>query len=79
VRRWIIRHGGYYRRRRGPAGERLLHVEFTPQGKFVAQFQVDPGSAGAAFGLAVGGDFQHLRFAAVNDNQNQLDIWNIVP
>jgi hypothetical protein len=54
-------------------------VEFTPQGKFVAQFQVDPGNAGAAFGLAFSADFFNLRFAAVNDNQNQLDIWNIVP
>jgi hypothetical protein len=52
-------------------------VEFTPQGKFVAQFQVDPGAPGAAFGLAIGGDFFNLLFAAVNDNQNQLDTWNV--
>jgi len=54
-------------------------VEFTPQGKFVAQFQVDPGPAGAAFGLAFSNDFFNFRFAAVNDNQNQLDIWNVRP
>jgi hypothetical protein len=52
-------------------------VEFTPQGKFVAQFQVDPGLPGAAFGLAIAADFFNFRFAAVNDNQNQLDIWNV--
>jgi DNA-binding beta-propeller fold protein YncE len=54
-------------------------VEFTPQGKFVAQFQVDPGPAGAAFGLAITGFGDNIRFAAVNDNQNQLDIWNVQP
>lgn len=52
-------------------------VEFTPQGKFVAQFQVDPGNPGAAFGLAISGFGDNVRFAAVNDNQNQLDIWNV--
>jgi DNA-binding beta-propeller fold protein YncE len=52
-------------------------VEFTPQGKFVAQFQVDPGPAGAAFGLAISGFGDNIRFAAVNDNQNQLDTWNV--
>jgi hypothetical protein len=54
-------------------------VEFTPQGKFVAQFQVDPGNPGAAFGLAFSNDFFDFRFAAVNDNQNQLDIWDVRP
>jgi hypothetical protein len=43
-------------------------VEFTPQGRFVAQLSVDP-SQGGAFGLA----FSHVRedvvhFAAVDDN-----------
>jgi DNA-binding beta-propeller fold protein YncE len=52
-------------------------VEFTTKGKFVAQFQVDPGPAGAAFGLAISGFGDNIRFAAVNDNQNQLDIWNV--
>jgi hypothetical protein len=52
-------------------------VEFTRDGKFVAQFQVDPGPAGGAFGLAIAGGEGGVRFAAVNDNQNQLDIWQI--
>lgn len=54
-------------------------VEFTTHGTFVAQFQVDPGSAGAAFGLAFSRDSFNFRFAAVNDNQNQLDIWHVHP
>ncbi len=52
-------------------------VEFTKNGKFVAQFQVDPGAGGGAFGLAFSGDDDNLRFAAVDDDQNTLDIWNI--
>jgi hypothetical protein len=51
-------------------------VEFTPGGKFVGQFQVDP-AGGAAFGFASeqnpNGSFT---FAAVDDATNQLDIWN---
>src|SRR5262249_6057814 len=50
-------------------------VEYTPQGKFVGQFQVDSGAAGAAFGLAVQQIGDQVRFAAVNDNANALDIW----
>jgi DNA-binding beta-propeller fold protein YncE len=50
-------------------------VEFTIQGKFVAQFSVDPNNGGA-FGLAI----QRLgnaavRAAAVDDNTNKLTIW----
>ncbi len=52
-------------------------VEFTRDGKFVAQFQVDPGNPGGAFGLAFSGGEDGVRFAAVNDNQNQLDIWHV--
>jgi uncharacterized protein (TIGR03118 family) len=50
-------------------------VEFTPQGKFVAQFQLDPGGAGGAFGIALSTDNGELRFAAVDDNTNTLHIW----
>jgi hypothetical protein len=54
-------------------------VEFTATGKFVAEFSVDPDTAGAAFGLALdqrdGGD--EGRFAAVEDDANMLDIWNV--
>jgi uncharacterized protein (TIGR03118 family) len=50
-------------------------VEFTKNGKFVGQFQIDPGNPGAAFGLAVEQIGDQVRFAAVNDNANTLDVW----
>jgi DNA-binding beta-propeller fold protein YncE len=50
-------------------------VEYTKQGKFVGQFQVDSGAAGAAFGLAVQQIGGQVRFAAVDDNENALKIW----
>jgi hypothetical protein len=53
-------------------------VEFTPAGQFVAQFQVDPGAAGAAFGLAVARTPKGIVFAAVNDNLNALDVWDLM-
>ena len=49
-------------------------VEFTPAGQFVAQFSVDPGQ-GAAFGIAVRVSGNQIRFAAVDDATNVLDIW----
>lgn len=52
-------------------------VEFTPFGKFVAQYQVDPGPGGAAFGLAFWNGPFVIGFAAVDDNQNTLDIWSV--
>jgi DNA-binding beta-propeller fold protein YncE len=59
-----------------PGGTQNALVEFTPTGQFVGEFQVDPGLGGGAFGLAfsTSGD---LRFAAVDDDQNTLDIWDI--
>ncbi|HEV2493960.1 MAG TPA: hypothetical protein VG204_12920 [Terriglobia bacterium] len=53
-------------------------VEFTPAGQFVAQFQVDPGAAGAAFGLAVALTPKGIVFAAVDDNLNALDVWDLM-
>lgn len=50
-------------------------VEFTPQGHFVAQFQLDSGNGGGAFGIALSTDNGQLRFAAVDDNTNQLITW----
>ncbi|QCP51835.1 hypothetical protein FAZ95_17485 [Trinickia violacea] len=52
-------------------------VEFTPNGQFVAQMQVDPtpGSAfGLAFGLSSSGQSQ---FATVNDNTNSATVWTL--
>ncbi len=50
-------------------------VEFTREGKFVAQFSVEPTAAGAAFGLAVQPLADGFRFAAVDDALNTLDLW----
>lgn len=50
-------------------------LEYTPQGKFVGQFQIDNGAPGAAFGLALQTIGGQTRFAAVDDNTNTLDIW----
>jgi hypothetical protein len=53
-------------------------VEFTPKGKFVGEFSIDP-NAGGAFGVAVSNDNGLLRFAAVEDVTNSLDIWTFDP
>jgi uncharacterized protein (TIGR03118 family) len=51
-------------------------VEFTKKGKFVGQFQLDSGPGGAAFGIAIAPDRNgKLRFFAVDDNTNTLDIF----
>jgi len=52
-------------------------VEFTADGKFVAQFSVDKNNGGAfGIGLAAGAARgQALRFAAVDDNASNLTIW----
>ena len=52
-------------------------VEFTPQGRFVAQLSVDPVQGGA-FGLAFSqtrSDF--VRFAAVDDNVPNITVWRL--
>jgi DNA-binding beta-propeller fold protein YncE len=61
----------------GPAGTQNLLVEFTPAGQFVSQFQVDPGPAGAAFGLAIQVGFEGIRLATVDDNANTLEIFQL--
>jgi hypothetical protein len=59
-----------------PNGQSELS-EFTGHGAFVAQFSVEPTTAGAAFGLAVDPRDHGFRFAAVDDAQNVLDLWDI--
>jgi hypothetical protein len=52
-------------------------VEFTHEGRFVGQMQVDlaPGSAfGLAFGLSSSGQ---LQFGAVDDNTNTATVWTL--
>ena len=57
-------------------------VEFTPRGRFVAQFQLDNSVdssnniiPGAAFGIAVSAVNGITRFAAVDDNTNTVNVW----
>jgi DNA-binding beta-propeller fold protein YncE len=52
-------------------------VEFTKDGKFIGKFNVDPAQGGA-FGIAVEslGDGR-ARFAAVNDNTNDISVYTL--
>ena len=52
-------------------------VEFTTGGAFVAQFSVEPTTAGAAFGVAIEAQGSGFRFAAVDDALNTLDLWSV--
>ncbi|UXU92150.1 hypothetical protein [Burkholderia sp. S-53] len=52
-------------------------VEFTVDGRFVAQMQVDT-APGSAFGLAFGqGSKGQSEFAAVDDNTNTATVWTL--
>jgi hypothetical protein len=52
-------------------------IEFTRSGKFVAALPVDTGGQGGAFGLALSGPTEFLRFAAVDDITNTLKLWTV--
>ena len=55
-------------------------VEFTPTGHFVAQVPVDfSGTPGGAFGIAIGTFGDEIRFAAVDDNLNAVNVWTFDP
>jgi hypothetical protein len=55
-------------------------VEFTTAGQFVAQRPIDnSGQQGGAFGIALDVRGQQIRFAAVDDIFNTLEVWKIVP
>jgi hypothetical protein len=51
-------------------------VEFTKQGQFVKQLNVDPAQGGS-FGLAVNVNGGTAFFSAVDDNTATLTIWKI--
>jgi hypothetical protein len=53
-------------------------VEYTAAGTFVAQRPIN-AAPGSAFGLALGSSGGSLRFAAVDDGLNVLDIWIVSP
>jgi hypothetical protein len=52
-------------------------VEFTEQGRLVATYQLDPGAAGAAFGVAATSSHGSVRFAAVDDDLNAVIVWTL--
>ncbi len=52
-------------------------VEFTRSGHFVAQYSVDLGGQGGAFGIAFSRCDDTQRFAAVDDVVNTLKIWTL--
>jgi uncharacterized protein (TIGR03118 family) len=60
-----------------PGGTANELVEYSAMGKFVGAFQVDPGTAGAAFGIALSTDNGQIRFAAVDDNTNSVTVWTL--
>ena len=53
-------------------------LEFTPQGFLVAEYQLDAGAPGGAFGVAstIQGA---VRFAAVDDDLNTVTVWTLRP
>jgi hypothetical protein len=60
-----------------PKGQQNQLVEYRPNGNFVANFQIDGGAPGAAFGIALTSINSNVRFAAVNDNTNKVEIWKL--
>jgi hypothetical protein len=52
-------------------------VEFISEGQFVAQVPVDTGGQGGAFGVAITASEDAIRFAAVDDINNTLDVWTL--
>ncbi|MFI5378754.1 MAG: hypothetical protein ACHRHE_05630 [Tepidisphaerales bacterium] len=52
-------------------------VEFTTRGQFVAQQSVDASGAGGAFGIALARSGDKIVFAAVDDVNNTLEVWNL--
>ena len=50
-------------------------VEFTKEGRFVSEFQIDP-ILGSAFGLAIETTDDHILFAAVDDTPSILEEWS---
>jgi hypothetical protein len=51
-------------------------VEFTPDGKFVGEFSVSKRNPGGAFGVA-SAPGSPAQFAAVNDIDNTVEVWQI--
>jgi hypothetical protein len=65
-----------------PGGTQNELVEFTQQGFLVAQYQIDAGAPGGAFGVASIASPSiasqaSIRFAAVDDDLNTVTIWTL--
>jgi hypothetical protein len=58
-------------------GKQNALVEFTPQGILVAEYQVDAGAPGSAFGVASISSQGAVRFAATDDNFNIVTVWTV--
>lgn len=53
-------------------------VEFTVAGQFVAEVSVDAsGPLGGAFGIALARFGDRIQFAAVDDDSNKLEVWEV--
>jgi hypothetical protein len=52
-------------------------VEFTTQGLLVAQYQMDSGAPGSAFGIASSTSLGSVHFASVDDNFNTVTVWTV--
>jgi hypothetical protein len=62
-----------------PGGTQNDLLEFTPQGLLIAQYQMDAGAPGSAFGVANTNFPSPLRFAAVDDNLSTVTVWTLPP
>jgi uncharacterized protein (TIGR03118 family) len=60
-----------------PGGTANDLVEYDRKGHFVSDFQVDPGNAGAAFGIALSTANGEIRFAAVDDDTNAVNVYTL--
>jgi hypothetical protein len=54
-------------------------LEFTPQGFLIAQYEIDAGAPGSAFGVAITAFPGPVRFAAVDDNLSTVTVWTLTP
>jgi hypothetical protein len=54
-------------------------VEFTPDGRLIATYQLDGGAPGGAFGVALTTSENTVRFAAVDDDLNTVTVWTLHP
>jgi hypothetical protein len=52
-------------------------VEVTRQGFKVAEYELDAGAPGGAFGVAGTASKGSVRFAAVDDDLNTVTIWTL--